>query len=70
VLLAHQFAMESPLIQAEIVSAQEFPELSIDHGVSGVPHTAIIRGSGEVLDPVTGGYPEAQMVAELQHRLQ
>jgi len=62
--------MESSLIQAEIVSAQEFPELSSDHGVSSVPHTAIIRGSGEVLDPVTGGYPEAQMVAELQHRLQ
>ena len=53
-----------------MVSAQEFPELSSDHGVSGVPHTAVIRGSGDVFDPVIGGYPEAQMVDELRHRLE
>ena len=69
VLLAHQFALESPLIQAEVINAQEFPELSEEHGVSGMPHTAIIRKDGEVLEPIVNAYSESQLVADLQHQL-
>ena len=37
--LAHQFAMESDLVTADMVEATEFPELSQRYGVMGVPKT-------------------------------
>lgn len=37
--LAHQFAMESDHIVADMVEATEFPELSQRYGVMGVPRT-------------------------------
>lgn len=61
VLLAHQMAMESPLIQAEMVEAMEFPELSNRHGVSGVPQTTINDGAGHLV----GAVPEPQLLAEI-----
>lgn len=61
VILAHQMAMESPMIQAEMIEAMEFPELSSKHGVSGVPQTTINDGAGHLV----GAVPEQQLLAEI-----
>ena len=61
VILAHQMAMESPMVQAEMVAAMEFPELSSKHGVSGVPQTTINDGAGNVV----GAVPEQHLLAEI-----
>jgi len=61
-VLAHQMALESPLVQAEMVDAMEFPELSQRHRVSGVPQTTINDGAGKVV----GAVPEMHLVAEIQ----
>ena len=61
VILAHQMAMESPMVQAEMVEAMEFPELSSRHGVSGVPQTTINDGVGHLV----GAVPESQLMAEI-----
>lgn len=55
-------ALESPLVQAEMVEAMEFPELSQRYRVSGVPQTTINDGAGSVV----GAVPEANLVAEIQ----
>lgn len=55
-------ALESPLVQAEMVEAMEFPELSQRHRVSGVPQTTINDGAGSVV----GAVPEANLVAEIR----
>lgn len=60
-MLAHQFAVESPLIEAEMVEATDFPELSQKFNVSSVPHTIINNGENDFV----GAYPEAPMLAEL-----
>ena len=62
-VLAHQLAMESPLVQAEMVEAMEFPELSDRHNVSGVPQTSINDGLGAVV----GAYPEDQLIIEIRN---
>jgi len=62
VILAHQFAMESPLVEAEMVEAMEFPELSNQFGVSGVPHTVFNDG----LDEFVGAMPETYLLEKLQ----
>jgi glutaredoxin-like protein len=61
VILAHQMAMESPLVQAEMIEAMEFPELSSKHGVSGVPQTTINDGAGHVV----GAVPEQNLLSEI-----
>lgn len=61
VILAHQMAMESSFVQAEMVEAMEFPELSRKHNVSGVPQTTINDGAGNVV----GAVPENQLLAEI-----
>jgi len=61
VILAHQLAMESPMVQAEMVEAMEFPELSQRHNVSGVPQTTINDGAGNVV----GAVPEDHLLAEI-----
>ncbi len=66
VVLAHQMALESPWVEAEMVEAIEFPELSEQFGVSGVPQTTINSGAGTVI----GAAPEENLVAEIQHALQ
>jgi glutaredoxin-like protein len=63
VMLAHQMALESPLVQSEMVEATEFPELANRFNVSGVPQTTINAGQGTVV----GAYPEEMLVAEIQH---
>lgn len=65
-MLAHQMAMESPMVQAEMVEAMEFPELSRRYAVSGVPQTTINEGAGRVV----GAYPEAQLVAEIKRSIE
>lgn len=66
VILAHQFAMESPLVEAEMVEAMEFPELSERFDVSGVPQTTINMGAGTLV----GAAPEQNLVAEIRKALE
>jgi glutaredoxin-like protein len=61
VVLAHQMALESPYVQAEMVEAIEFPDLSDRHRVSGVPQTTINDGAGIVM----GAVPEEHLLAEI-----
>jgi glutaredoxin-like protein len=65
VVTAHQMALESPLVQAEMVEATEFQELSMKHKVSGVPQTTINSGKGHAV----GALPEGNLVAEIQRAL-
>jgi glutaredoxin-like protein len=65
VILAHQMALESPLVDAEMVEAMEFYELSEQHNVSGVPHTVINNG----VNSVVGSVPEDHLVAEIKKAL-
>jgi predicted DsbA family dithiol-disulfide isomerase len=65
VVLAHQAALESPWVEAEMVEAMEFFELSDRYGVSGVPHTVINYGVGNVI----GAVPEERLFAEIKRML-
>jgi hypothetical protein len=65
VVLAHQFALESPLVEAEMVEASEFPELAERYNVSGVPQTTINMGAGTVV----GSAPENYLVEEIRAAL-
>jgi glutaredoxin-like protein len=60
VILAHQLAIESPRVRAGMVEAMEFPEESMRHGISGVPHTVINQTAH-----VVGALPESQFLAEI-----
>lgn len=61
VVLAHQMALESPNIQAEMVEATEFPELASQYGVGGVPHTTINFGADELV----GAAPEKILLQKI-----
>jgi len=52
--LAYQVALESPRIRAEVIEAEEFPELSQRHQVRTVP-TTIIDGKTSFAGAVTDG---------------
>jgi Thioredoxin domain len=56
VVLAHQMAMENPLIQAEMIEANEFYDLAMRYNVSGVPQTTINEGLGTILGAVPAEY--------------
>jgi glutaredoxin-like protein len=60
VRLAHQFAMESDLITADMVEAIEFPHLANKYSVYGVPRTVINDTVHQ-----EGAVPEAMMLAKL-----
>lgn len=62
VILAHQMAIESKMIIGEMVEAMEFSDLSEQFNVSGVPHTVINLGAGEVI----GAAPESLLMAEIE----
>lgn len=64
-MLAHQMALESPMVEAEMVEAMEFPDLSNRFGVSGVPQTTINAGAGTVI----GAVPEDNLLAEIRRAL-
>ena len=66
VILAHQMALESPMVEAEMVEAMEFPDLSNRHNVSGVPQTTINDGAGTLV----GAVPEEHLLQEIQNALQ
>jgi glutaredoxin-like protein len=61
VVLAHQMAMESELVQAEMVEATEFPDLSNQYHIMGVPDTVINHGKSKMV----GAMPEGQLLAEI-----
>jgi predicted DsbA family dithiol-disulfide isomerase len=65
VLLAHQMAMESPLIHAEMIEANEFYDLAMRYNVSGVPQTTINDGRGVVL----GAVPEEYLLQEIKRSI-
>lgn len=54
VRLAHQFALESPHIRADMIEATEFSELANQFNVYGVPKTVINQGAQEI----EGAVPE------------
>ncbi len=60
VVLAHKLALASDKIRADMVEANEFPELSERYQVYGVPRTVI----NDVVH-IEGAVPEAALVAEL-----
>jgi hypothetical protein len=53
--------MESTMVQAEMVEATEFPDLSNQYHIMGVPDTVINYGKAKVV----GAVPEAQLLAEI-----
>jgi len=65
VILAHQMAIESKMIIGEMVEAMEFSELSEKFNISGVPHTVINLGAGEII----GAAPESLLMAEIEKSL-
>ena len=64
-VLAHQMAIESPLIHAEMIEANEFYDFAMRYNVSGVPQTSINDGKGIVL----GAVPEAYLIQEIKRSL-
>lgn len=65
VVMAHQMALESPMVEAVMVEAMEFPELADRFDVSGVPQTTINMGAGTVV----GAVPESHMIDEIRAAL-
>ena len=63
VMLAHQLAVASPNVRADMVEAQEFPHLSIKYQVMGVPRTVINEKAH-----IEGAAPEP-MVMEAQGQI-
>jgi len=64
VMLAHQLAIASPMIRADMVEAMEFPHLAVKYQVMGVPRTVI----NETVH-IEGAAPESHVVAKLQEAL-
>lgn len=62
VRLAHKLAIESDMVWADMVEANEFVPLTHKHGVAGVPKTIINEGS-----EVAGAVPEDLLVAHVLH---
>jgi hypothetical protein len=54
-------ALESPMVEAEMIEAMEFPDLSDLYDVSGVPQTTINQGAGTVV----GAVPETYLMDEI-----
>ncbi len=65
VLLAHQMAMESELVQAEMVEATEYGDLANRHMVSGVPQTTINDGAARVV----GAVPATTLIEQIEAAL-
>lgn len=53
------------MVEAEMVEAMEFPDLSERYGVSGVPQTTINDGAGTLV----GAASESYLVTEIQRAL-
>jgi thiol-disulfide isomerase/thioredoxin len=61
--LAHQLAMESPAVTADVIEANEFPALSAEFAVQAVPKT-VVSGAGGTVE-FLGALPEARFVDEV-----
>ena len=61
VSLAHQFAIENPHIQADMVEVSEFPQLAVKYNVMGVPKTII----NETIELI-GAQPEKEFLRQVQ----
>jgi glutaredoxin-like protein len=66
VLLAHQMAMESDLVQAEMVEATEYTDLANQFMVSGVPQTTVNSG----LARVVGAVPAQTLIEQIEAAFQ
>lgn len=64
-MLAQQFAAASPMVQASLVEATQFIELSYKYQVSSVPHTTINDGAGTLI----GAAPEEYLINEIKQAL-
>ncbi len=64
VILAHQMAVASPQVRADMVEAMEFPQLALQYQVMGVPRTVI----NETVH-VEGAVPEEVVLQKLQEAL-
>ena len=62
--LAHQMAIAFANVTADIIEANEFPELSNAYGVTGVPKT-VINDKVEFV----GAVPEAHFLAAIQQAM-
>jgi hypothetical protein len=62
VVLAYRMAVESKMVLAEGIEAMEFLDFTRGYGVSGVPHTAINSGVGNVV----GAVGEDTLVEEMR----
>jgi hypothetical protein len=58
-------ALESSMIEAEMIEASEFPDLVNQFGVNGVPQTTINHGVVNVI----GAAPEQHLVNEIKKAL-
>ena len=65
VITAHRMALESPWVEAEMVEATEFPLLSNQYDIMGVPDTVINHGKGKIV----GAVPEGRLVIEIKNTL-
>jgi glutaredoxin-like protein len=64
VMLAHQLAVGSPMVRADMVEATEFPHLVTKYQVMGVPRTVINETTH-----IEGAAPEPMVVEKLQEAL-
>ncbi len=64
VVLAHQMAIASPMVRADMVEATEFPHLSIKYQVMGVPRTVINETTY-----VEGAAPESMVLEKIREAL-
>ena len=64
VMLAHKLAMESDLIHADMVEAQEFPHLANKYNVMGVPRTVINEKFH-----LEGAVPEAKLLDKIRQAI-
>ncbi len=62
VLMAHQMALESEFITADMVEATEFPELANKYRVYGVPKIVV----NEVVQ-IEGAVPESTFISKIKH---
>ena len=64
VVLAHQLAVASPMLRADMVEATEFPHLAMKYQVMGVPRT-VINGTAHI----EGAAPEPMVLEKLWEAL-
>jgi glutaredoxin-like protein len=64
VMLAHEMAVASPMVRADMVEAMEFPHLATKYQVSGVPRTVINETTH-----IVGAVPEPTLMEKLREAL-